>query len=351
VIGTVNYRFKDKVIVSKNTTPSALDLQSMFSEMLKNNIKFAVMEVSSHALDQARPEAIDFHSAIFTNLTQDHLDYHRNLENYFCAKAKLFQDLNAGAFCVLNNDDPYGRRLKQLTRSKVVTYGIDTKSDVMAQDIKSDITGTEFNLITGKAKKKIRTRLIGRYNVYNILAAAAWALAAGLNPEKIRTALEKFALVPGRLQRVDSREKFSVFVDYAHTEDALKNVIRALRPLTKGKLIVVFGCGGDRDKDKRPKMGRVVSELADFALVTSDNPRSEEPRQIIEEIKKGMKKNNYLAIEDRKEAISKALSMARPGDIVLLAGKGHENYQVLKDRTVAFDDCEVARECLGSMNY
>ena len=200
-------------------------------------------------------------------------------------------------------------------------------------------------------KLNIKTKLIGRHNVYNVLAAAAWGIKAGLSPKTVKRALEKFELVPGRLQRIDSASGFSVFVDYAHTDDALKNVIMSLRQVFGGRMLVVFGCGGERDKGKRPKMGRVVSQLADFAIITNDNPRSEEPAEIIRDIKRGISGDSYSVIQDRKQAIREVLQIAQPGDVVLVAGKGHENYQILKNKTIPFDDCEAVKECLKSMNY
>ncbi len=351
VIGTINYRFKDKVIPAKNTTPGPIEIQSLLADMRQSGVQYAVMEVSSHALDQNRIEGIDFSSAIFTNLTQDHLDYHLTLENYFLAKAKLFQGLSPQAFAVLNNDDPYSERLKKMTRAKIVTYAIEKKADLAAGQIQMDMSATTFSLGYRQAKMLGRVSLIGKHNVYNLLAAVAWGLTEGLDPEIIKSALEKFGVVPGRLQRIDCPNGFSVFVDYAHTEDALTSVIKTLRQLSKKRIIVVFGCGGERDKTKRSKMGRAVSELADFAIITSDNPRSEEPLSIIEDIKQGISKNNYCVIPERRDAIRESLSMAKPQDIVLVAGKGHENCQILKDKTIPFDDSEVVKECLRSMNY
>ncbi len=351
VIGTINYRFKDKVILSKNTTPGPIELESMLADMLSAGANYAVMEVSSHALDQNRSEGIRFHSAIFTNLTQDHLDYHRTLENYFQAKSKLFRDMNSGSYAVINNDNEYSRRLKELTSAEIVTYGIDNQADVTASQIKFDLAHTEFSLVMPKGKIKLKTGLIGRYNIYNILATVAWALKEGLNLSVIKPAIENFSLVPGRLERINFAGNFSVFVDYAHTEDALKNVINTLRQLTKNRVVVVFGCGGERDKTKRPKMGYCVTELADYAIITNDNPRSEDPQKIIEDIKRGIRKDNYTVIPERLEAIRKALNMAERGDIVLIAGKGHENYQLLKDKVLTFDDREAVRACSKSMNY
>ena len=333
VIGTVNYRFKDKLIPAKNTTPGPIELQSMLADMLREGIDYAVMEVSSHALSQQRTEGVNFHSAIFTNLTQDHLDYHKTMQDYFQAKLKLFQDLSASSLAIINNDDEYGKKIKKLTPAKIVTYGIKDNADIMDKDI------------------KVKPKLIGRHNLYNILAAFAWAEEEGIDLEVIKSALHKFNFVPGRLERIDFSGNFSVFVDYAHTEDALGNVIKALRHLKPNRIIVVFGCGGERDRKKRPKMARVVSTLADFAIITNDNPRSEDPQKIIEEIKKGMKNDNFFVIPERFEAIRKSLSLAESGDIILIAGKGHENYQILKDKVIPFDDREAVRECLKSLNY
>lgn len=351
VIGTINYRFKDKIIPAKNTTPGPIELQSLLAKMLKEHINYCIIEVSSHALDQQRVGGIDFRSAVFTNLTQDHLDYHGTLKNYFQAKAGLFKDMSPGSFVVINNDDRYGRRLKELTCAEVISYGIENDSDVMAKDIRFDITHTEFRLVTSKGEADFKTKLIGRHNVYNILATVAWALKEGIDLFTIKSALGEFSFVPGRLERIDFDGRFSVFVDYAHTQDALKNIILTLRQLSGKKIIVVFGCGGERDKRKRPKMGRVVSELSDYAIITNDNPRSEDPNEIIRDIKKGIRKRNFCVIPDRLRAIKKSLSLAKSGDIVLIAGKGHENYQLLKDRRIHFDDRHVIRRCLKSPKY
>jgi UDP-N-acetylmuramoyl-L-alanyl-D-glutamate--2,6-diaminopimelate ligase len=351
VIGTVNYRFKGKIIPSKNTTPGPVELQLMLSDMQKEGAEYAIAEVSSHALDQHRTEAVNFHSAIFTNLTQDHLDYHTTLENYFQAKSRLFRNLDPKSFAIVNNDDKYGRKIKKLTRAKVITYGIEHESCVMAKKINLGCCGSEFLLSVPGGKTNFKTKLIGKHNVYNILAAVAWGLEEGLDILPIKSVVQKFNLIPGRLERIDLGQDFYVFVDYAHTEDALKNIISAFRHMPSRKIFVVFGCGGERDKTKRPKMGRAVTELADFAIITSDNPRCEDPMEIIKDIKRGIKKNNYCVIPERAEAIRRSLNLAGTGDIVLVAGKGHEDYQVFKDRTIHFDDREAIRECLESMNY
>ncbi|MDO8662052.1 MAG: UDP-N-acetylmuramoyl-L-alanyl-D-glutamate--2,6-diaminopimelate ligase [Candidatus Omnitrophota bacterium] len=351
VIGTVNYRYKNKVIPAKNTTPGPVEIQSLLADMAKGGIDYAAMEVSSHALDQDRVEGVNFHSAIFTNLTQDHLDYHKTIKDYFNAKAKLFKQISPQSFVVINNDDKYSLRLKKITPAKIITYGIKNRADLRAQDIKFDINYTEFNLFLRARRIKFRIKLIGRHNIYNMLAACAWGIKEGIALKIIKRALEKFSSVPGRLERINSKKGFCVFIDYAHTDDALKNCLKALRQFSPKRIITLFGCGGERDKLKRPKMGKVVTSLSDLAVITSDNPRSEDPGDIIKDIEKGIKRSNYRVILERGKAIQKTLLLARAGDIVLLAGKGHEHYQVLKDKTIHFDDKEEARLCLQSLNY
>jgi len=349
VIGTVNYRFKRKVIVAKNTTPGPLALQDLFAKMYAQEIKYCAMEVSSHALDQDRVAGIKFRSAIFTNLTQDHLDYHKNLENYFLAKSKLFSNLPSSSVAIINNDDKYSSRIKRLTKAKIITYGIEKESQVMANDIKFGLQSTEFNLIAPKIKIRIKTNLVGCYNIYNILASICWGLSEGISIKNIKSAIEKFKNVPGRLESINCKKGCSVFVDYAHTPDALYNVICALKPLVKGKIIGVFGCGGERDKLKRPKMGKIVTELADFAIITNDNPRSENPASIIKDILAGVKNKNYKIIPDRFKAIQTGLALVRQGDCLLIAGKGHENYQIMKNKTLDFSDRKAVQKCLKLM--
>ncbi|MHB8155206.1 MAG: UDP-N-acetylmuramoyl-L-alanyl-D-glutamate--2,6-diaminopimelate ligase [Candidatus Omnitrophota bacterium] len=349
VIGTINYRFKGKTIIAKNTTPGSGQLQSLLRKMCLQKVKYCAMEVSSHALDQERVAGINFSHAIFTNLTQDHLDYHKNLENYFLAKAKLFCALPPTSKAIINNDDKYSHRIRQLTKAKVLTYGIENKSNVMAREINFGMHSTEFSLLAPHINVRMKTNLIGRYNIYNILAAAAWGISEKLPIQDIKSAIEKFKHVPGRLERVNCSRDFSIFVDYAHTPDALFNVISALRPLVKGKIIVVFGCGGERDRLKRPQMGKVVTELADYAIITSDNPRSENPAQIIKDIAQGIQKSNYCLVPGRLEAIRKGLSLINKADCLLIAGKGHEDYQILKNKVLKFSDRKVVRECLKLM--
>jgi UDP-N-acetylmuramoyl-L-alanyl-D-glutamate--2,6-diaminopimelate ligase len=349
VIGTINYRFNNKIIIAKNTTPGAGQLQGLLKEMHLQKVKYCAMEVSSHALDQERVAGINFSHAIFTNLTQDHLDYHKNLENYFLAKAKLFCDLPSTSRAIINNDDKYGKRIRQLTKAQVLTYGIKNKSDIMAKKINFGVHSTEFSLVAGQINIRLKTNLIGLYNIYNILAAVAWGISEKLPILKIKSAIEQFKSVPGRLQRINCTQGFNIYIDYAHTPDALFNVISALRPLVKGKIIVIFGCGGERDKLKRPLMGKVVTELADYAIITSDNPRSENPGQIIKDIQQGIQKSNYCKISDRHQAIRKGLSLINKSDCLLIAGKGHEDYQILKNKVLKFSDRKVVQECLALM--
>jgi len=350
VIGTVNYRFNGSVMPSINTTPGPVELQHMLRSMVDAGVTHLAMEVSSHALDQDRVAGIKFSGAIFTNLTQDHLDYHKGFEEYFQAKAKLFLNLADEAAAVVNRDDAYGARLAAMSKGKIVTYGLDEKADVYACNIRMDIDHTYFTLCAFGKKFDLSISLIGRHNVYNVLGAAAWALVSGISPEDLTAALKSFTAVPGRLERIDIVSGVKVFVDYAHTQDALLNVISTLRQITSNKIIVVFGCGGDRDKTKRPEMGRVVTELADFAVITSDNPRSEDPQAIIDDILKGITKKNFNVVIDRMSAIRSGLSQAKPGDVVLVAGKGHETYQIIKDSVLHFDDREAVRECSISLN-
>jgi len=346
VIGTINYRFKGKEIPAKNTTPGPVELQGLLAKMQAQGVKYCAMEVSSHALDQKRVSGINFRQAIFTNLTQDHLDYHKNINRYFSAKLKLFRMLGTSGIAIINNDDKYGRRIKQSVSCRLISYGIENKATVMARDIYSSIEGVEFTLVAPGVNSRIKARLIGRHNIYNILAAVSWGLSEGLRFKDIKSAIEKFKCVPGRLEKVLPGSRLNIFVDYAHTPDALFNVISALRPLTQGKIIVVFGCGGERDKLKRPKMGEIVTTLADYAVITSDNPRSEDPACIIKDICKGIHKDNYRVVPDRFKAIKQALKLIKQGDCLIIAGKGHEGYQVLKNRTLHFSDREAVVKCL-----
>lgn len=346
VLGTINYRIGKKIFPSPNTTPGVLENQQFLSSLAHQKIDHCIMEVSSHALEQGRVDLVDFVTAVFTNLTSDHLDYHKNVENYFLAKAKLFQNLTPKATAVINVDDSYGQRLVKMTKAKVLTYGVEKAADIQAINIEPSILGSQFLLKTPQGSIQAKTKLIGLHNVYNILSAVGACVASRVDLPTIKKAIEKFSNVPGRLEKVEAGQKFHVFVDYAHTEDGLENVLNSLRKVSRSRIITVFGCGGDRDRTKRPKMGKVVSHLSDTAIVTSDNPRSEDPLAIINEILPGFEKKNYIVVVDRKHAIEAALTLAKENDIVLIAGKGHENYQIFKDKTIHFDDRETVREIL-----
>ena len=347
VIGTVNHRIGAKIIPSKNTTPGFLDNQRYLAQLVDLGVDYCVMEASSHALDQRRLEGINFSAGIFTNLTQDHLDYHKDMESYFNAKSLLFKNLASTATAVINVDDAYGMRLLPVISSKLVTYGIDASADVRASNITYHLNDTHFEIIFPEGVIKMHTRFIGKHNIYNILAAFGWGLSQGFNPEAIRQGIEHLTHVPGRLEGVDNNKGIFIFIDYAHTEDGLVNVLKALRAVSAEKIILVFGCGGDRDRTKRPKMARAACELADYSIVTSDNPRSEDPQAIVDEIAAGFSKKNYETCLDRKEAIGRALKLAQEDQVVLIAGKGHEDYQIFKDRTISFNEREIVKELLG----
>lgn len=345
IIGTINYSFKDKIIPAPNTTPGPLALQSLLKQMADAGCHYCVMEVSSHALDQKRAEGIDVEAAIFTNLTQDHLDYHGNLENYFLAKARLFSGLPEDSYAILNAECPFGRRLIPLTKGKVITYAIGLPADIMASEVKLSLEGSECIVHTPEANVKLKTKLIGSHNISNVLASVAFGLSQGIALEDITKAIASFSGVKGRLEKVACNDR-NIFIDYAHTPDALENVLRALRQLSGNKLTVVFGCGGERDSLKRPLMGNVAARYADTIIITNDNPRSESPEKITGDITSGIKGREYKVILDRKEAIAYAIAQSQAQDTVLIAGKGHENYQIFKDKKVAFDDIIAARKCL-----
>ncbi|MGD0980653.1 MAG: UDP-N-acetylmuramoyl-L-alanyl-D-glutamate--2,6-diaminopimelate ligase [Solirubrobacteraceae bacterium] len=330
-----------------HTTPEAIDLQASFAAMRDAGDRACAMEVSSHALALHRADAIHFAAAVFTNLTQDHLDFHQDMEAYFAAKRILFE--SDPAIAVVNADDPYGRRLLD-ERPDAVSYAIDAPAAYRARDLRSGIAQARFSVLTPEGELTIVTRLPGAFNVANALAAVAVTHELGVSLEQIAEALATATPAPGRFQALDEGQPFAVLVDYAHTPDSLDNVLRAARALTGGRLICVFGCGGDRDRGKRAQMGRISSELADITLVTSDNPRSEDPAAILEEILAGVEsggEHTVEAIVERRAAIARAISLARSGDVVLIAGKGHEQGQEFaRGRKIPFDDAAVAREHL-----
>jgi UDP-N-acetylmuramoyl-L-alanyl-D-glutamate--2,6-diaminopimelate ligase len=321
--------------------------------MAEAGCREAVLEVSSHSLVLKRVLGCAFKVAVFTNLTRDHLDFHGDMESYFAAKRTLFDTLlRADGHAVINLDDGYGEELARVSRGRVTTYSTTREADLRAEDVVLGLEGTRFNLKTPSGVLNVKTPLMGGFNVQNVLAALGAGLALGVEPEAALRGIAALRGVPGRLERVDAGQDFAVVVDYAHTDDALKNLLETLRELEPRKLITVFGCGGDRDKSKRPLMGAVASRLSDHVIVTSDNPRSEPPEAILEEIRRGVPKSREAATEyfvDRREAIARAFEHAAAGDVVAIAGKGHENTQVLRDKTVPFDDRQVARDLLARL--
>lgn len=352
LIGTVEYEIGSRAIPASRTTPEAPALQGYLAQMVNAQCKSVVMEVSSHSLIQKRVACIDYDIGIFTNLTRDHLDYHQTMEKYFEAKSLLFSGLGTGrkkdAVAVVNADDPWGQKIIQRNglKAELLTYGISSEAMVKAVKVNLTPTGSCLVVQTTWGKVKIRLKLLGRYNVCNALAAVAACGAMGVELDLVADVLGSMPAVPGRLEEIKTGRGFHVFVDYAHTDDALENVLKTVREITSGKVITVFGCGGNRDKTKRPLMGGVVTRLADRVIITSDNPRKEEPRAIIDEIKAGCERDNYEIIEDRAEAIRRAVEIAQKGDVVLIAGKGHEAVQELANTTIMFDDRQVVRKYL-----
>jgi len=352
VIGTINYRVGENVMDSEQrTTPDPLTLNKLLRDMIEQSIPYCFVEVSSHGLEQGRVEDIKFAGGVFTNLTHEHLDYHKTVENYLKAKLKLFENLSQDSYAVINNDSRYRDELISRVDAKIITYGIEKESDVMAKDLRLDLNGVRCRIHAEDDVIDIKTSLIGKHNVYNILAAASVAMEEGLGPDRIKNGIMRFSGVPGRLERVECGQDFGVFIDYAHTEDALRNVLGTLRQITKKKIILVFGCGGDRDRTKRPEMGRTAAELANFTIITSDNPRSEDPVKIAKEIEEGFvgMSSKYIVVPDRYEAIKRALSAADEDALVLIAGKGHEKNQIFSNHTVPFDDKKIASQILKSL--
>ncbi len=354
VIGTLGAWIGPRHEPLTNTTPDAVELQRLLARMVDDNLSAAVMEVSSHALVQRRVEQVAFDVGVFTNLTPDHLDYHGSMDAYGAAKGRLFELLPDDGTAVLNAADPQSRLYRMATRARVVQYALNAPADVSAEILRLDAEGTLFRLHAPEfgLDTRVASRLVGRHNVENALAAAAAALALGLPGPAIATGLQGLTAVPGRLEPVECGQDFRVLVDYAHTPDALEKVLDLLRPLTRGRLLVVFGCGGDRDRAKRPLMGRAVAAAADRLVLTSDNPRSEDPQAILADIFAGIgpaDRARAVCEPDRREAIRQACTAARPGDVLLIAGKGHETTQVVGSCALPFDDREVAREVLWSL--
>jgi UDP-N-acetylmuramoyl-L-alanyl-D-glutamate--2,6-diaminopimelate ligase len=352
LIGTVQYEVGERRLPASRTTPESLDLQELLLQCVEAGCRNVVIEVSSHALSQGRANEIEFDIGVFTNLTRDHLDFHNGMKDYFLAKARLFESLRQSQKkdrkAIVNIDDPYGQQLvARFGRDlPIISYGMGARADFRASDFKVDMNGTSYRLDAKDKSYLVRLPLIGRFNIYNSLAALAAAHAVGLDVRNAVLALAKAPQIPGRLEAVPAKRKFQVFVDYAHTDDALLNVVKTCRDLNPNRLILVFGCGGNRDRAKRPSMGAVADQYADYAFITSDNPRKEDPEAIVRDVETGFKHKNYEKIVDRKLAITRAIAMAQPRDIVLIAGKGHEKYQEFSDHTVPFDDVETAARAL-----
>ncbi len=352
LIGTVSYDLGARTVPSYKTTPESLDLYGMLAQMRDAGCRRAVMEVSSHGIDQQRVRGLQFGVVVFTNLTRDHLDYHRTLDAYFQVKTRLFAG-GTGPLpraAVVNLDDPYGRRLAaQLPPSvRAVTFGEDPAAEVRAEAVALEFRRTAFRLVWPGGTAAVESPLIGRYNVSNLLAALATCHALGRDPAALLPKLASFHNVAGRMERIEEGQAFNVLVDYAHTDDALHNALGMLRAVTPGRLLVVFGCGGNRDRSKRPLMVRAVQELADFAWATADNPRSEPLAQIFADMRAGVTAPDRIAfVDERRRALSLALDAARPGDCLLVAGKGHESYQEFADTVIPFDDRQVVRELIG----
>ena len=367
LVGTIEYHVAGRILPAPHTTPEALELNRLLSEALGQGVTEAVMEISSHALDQQRVFGIPFDVAVFTNLTRDHLDYHGTMENYFRAKQALFDGCGTEPprAAVLNTDDEYGRQLSKLCKKKsalVLSYGL-ASGDFHAESVEITPRGTRFQMVTPSGKLAMWSPLIGNVNVYNVLAASAAGYARNCSNEVIARGIFDLTSVPGRFERVDCGQPFTVAVDYAHTDDALRNLTALARDFVnraglKGRVITLFGCGGDRDRAKRPLMGEAAAKGSDFVILTSDNPRSEDPLSIMNDAVVGLQKAGlqkagakYSMEPDRRKAIAFALQHASPGDIVLLAGKGHEKVQITKEGTIPFDDVEVARENLAALGY
>ncbi len=345
LIGSVEWVLGTKIQPSSYTTPDIITNQRSLREMVHGGCLSAAMEVSSHALDQKRAEGLDFDVAIFTNLTQDHLDYHKTMEEYAVAKAKLFSMLSKDAIALFNVDSPIWPLMSKDCKAHKMTYGIRAPADLMADNILLSDKGTSFQLNYLGSRIAISSPLIGNFNVYNLLAAIGAALIYGLTLEEIQHKLATFHQVPGRLERVVNQRGLSIFVDYAHTDDALENVLKTLVELKQGRLFSVFGCGGDRDRSKRPKMGGIATMLADFSIITSDNPRGEDPHAIIQDILVGCQDpSRYLVEPDRRRAIERAIAMLKADDLLLIAGKGHERHQIIGSMQNAFDDREIAQQ-------
>ena len=348
LIGTINYQIGEKMITAQETTPESVELQRLIAEMVAAKMKFAVMEVSSHSAIQHRIENIDFKTAVFTNITTEHLDYHKTISNYMNAKLELFKNLRKDSFAVLNADDEFSEYFADRTNAKILWYGIKNDADIKAEICRESTSDIMIKLKYSGKEIDMKMPFVGVHNVYNVLAAVASAISLGFELDVIKSGIETAPTVPGRLESVPCNRGFEVVVDYAHTPHALETILQALRNLVKGRILLVFGCGGDRDKEKRPLMGRIADEKSDVFWLTNDNPRSEDPLNIIDGIKAGIKPGRSFHTQiNRHKAIADALSEATDGDLVLVAGKGHEKYQIIKDTITPFDDREVIKAILS----
>jgi len=348
LIGTLYYKINGKINKSKDTTPEPPDLQEIFTRMKDESVEYCVMEVSSHGVDFHRVSGVDYETGIWTNFTQDHLDWHKTMEAYRAAKLRWFGSLGADKTVVVNVDDVSSQFFIDAAQAKIVKYGIENSADVSAKNINMDGTGTSFTLVTPNGKIDVHAKLRGMFNLYNMLAAVS-AVLEDVSLVEIKTGLEQNIVVAGRFQTINQGQDFTVIVDYAHTPDGLLKVLNAARSMNPNRIITVFGCGGDRDPDKRPKMAAITEELSDIAIITDDNPRTEDPKKIVEQVVAGIKGRDsfeYKIIHDRHKAIEYGIDIAQTGDLVLIAGKGHETTQTLKDRTIHFNDVEVADEIL-----
>ena len=359
VIGTINYRFRDKSFSSSLTTPEITDLMRIIKDMRDAGVTDVIIEVSSHSLDQGRTKGLNWSRALFTNFSRDHLDYHPSMEEYFKAKSRLFYSLGEGldkngVKAAINMDDPKGKVLEKITKVSVVGYGLGENCLIRAADMDIRPNGSTFRLVTPEGDTTVTSPLLGKLNVYNALGAAAIAFSLNIDLDIISRGIKRVNRVPGRLQPVKNSRGLSLFVDYAHTPDALEKVLQTLQPLTKERLITVFGCGGNRDRGKRPEMGRIAGMYSDLVIITSDNPRNEDPAAIVNDIEPGVQEaglrklesgilcqeKSYKIVLNRREAIRDSVNMAKKEDTVLIAGKGHENYQIIGDKKIHFDDAE-----------
>ncbi len=346
--GTIEHDLGASCISGDMTTPESLQMYEYFETMQKAGCQACISEISSHALAKSRVEGLNFTAAAFTNLTQDHLDFHKDMESYFETKASLFSNLASSSRAVINIDDKWGRKLLELCKAQIITYGLASDADLCCQNLELDLNGARFDLLYGKHKIAVTSPLLGNFNVSNVLAAIGLAIEAGANIEAATATVADFPGVPGRMESVKEARDFLVLVDFAHSEDALTSVLSCLRNLNPSRIITVFGCGGDRDRSKRPKMAQAAEAFSDRIIVTSDNPRTENPDEIIQEILNGLKRPCDAVLKpDRASAINKAINMAAVGDVVLIAGKGHENYQILGQKKIHFDDREEARKALA----